>query len=378
MAKGTVMGFLHKNGLLDSDLKISTTEEASVFGRLLDRSLAAGFGHALLQKVPWEPGSTSAPSPSTDPSSSSSTPQPSTPPSKAVKASTSTSKTSRSTGTTAVPGVRTDFTCALGKSVEPSFTELSKASKWYASRKLDGVRSLALVDFFVPADPSSPPEFDAVYFISRNGRAFNSLGNLEPQIELLAGFPRLREWLDRDPEIVAERRGGVIKRLVLDGEVCVMVPVQGTSSPDRKQSLGTADSEASSSSSSGASALWGEHGLKEDFTQAVSAVKRSVPIEHPAYYLFDLLSWAEALAKGAVDSPGLSKSFGERADELQEFVDWLNGNFERQGMEEKMIKRLVQWEVAPGDVESMVNRSSDEGWEGLIFRADTLYKGTRS
>jgi DNA ligase-1 len=175
----------------------------------------------------------------------------------------------------------------------------------------------------------------------------------------------LRSILDADPTLVEEGEGGEIKRLVLDGEVCVMVPSESTDS--RIADDGT-----------GASALWENDGLVEDFTSAVSAVKRHATMDNPLYFVFDLLSWAEVYALGGLSGDGLGKTFGDRAEDVRQLAEWFRSEIKEKIGEEPKVWALVQWQMQPGDEDAMVERASQEGWEGLIFRADVPYKGKRS
>ena len=165
----------------------------------------------------------------------------------------------------------------------------------------------------------------------------------------------------------------MVKRLVLDGEVCVMRPMTDLENEERRTRL-------SSSGTVGASALWEKNDhLVEDFPSTVSAIRKAGSIPHPRYFLFDILSWAEVDAKDSAAQPGLGKTFGQRIPELKELAEFLNEELAKQSVEEQMVRALVQWEVGGvEEVEGMVQRAADEGWEGLILRADKPYKGSRT
>jgi DNA ligase-1 len=228
-----------------------------------------------------------------------------------------------------------------------------------------------MLDFLLPTDPNSSPEFVSFEFLSRTGKPFHSLDRLAEQLRLIVGFPRLREWLERDPEGIEPMAEGEMKRLVLDGEICVMRPRPAS---EVERNLKRHDD------GTGAAAIWtADDGLVEDFPATVSEVRSTKhTIEHPAYFLFDVLPWAEVQAKRSLPAP-LGKTFSERVEDMKEVSDWLNGELENKGIQEKFIRRLVQWEVkGMDDMEGMVGRAAEEGWEGLIFRADRPYKGRRS
>lgn len=339
-----------------------TEEEQALldsFLRIIDRDLGVGIGRNTLRKVSW-PDALEGQEKVDD----------------RQEGNQDSSGKERGRGE---EGVRTrrnpnpsleSFSCALGKSINPPFTELAKRQgKWYASRKLDGVRVLSLIDFVVPPDRTRSISLAGIQCVSRYGNEFHSLDRLKDQLQHLARYPSLRELLDRDPVIVAETDDGdVVKRLVLDGEICVMMPTQhATRGQARVSDDGT-----------GASAIWQDDGLVEDFTQAVSLIKRSGQMDNPVYFVFDMISWAEAGTAGAVDAPGLGRTFGERIPETQALVGWLREEIKSETSSEPKIRTLVQWPMEAGDAEAMVERAVREGWEGLIFRADAPYKGKRS
>ena len=329
-----------------------------VFYKLLERNLIAGFGAKTLLLVPWP----DRPKPSSDPKVI---------PSKQGGSTKIARSTTTASDQTSRPRNLVGFECALGKSISPPFAELSKrADKWYASRKLDGVRVVTLIDFNVPHDPSRPITVHSVQFCSRKGSQFTSLSNLETQLVHIVRFPHLREWLDRDTLVVNEMQDASVKRLVLDGEVCIMTRLQQVADDAKARTVGD--------DGTGASAIWEDDGLIEDFNAAVTQVRTNRPIEHPKYFLFDLISWVEFANRHAVDSPALGKPFGERAQETKELATWLKEELKRQGEDEAMMRALVQSEVKSGDVDGLVERAVNEGWEGLIFRADRPYKGSRS
>ncbi|RSH93601.1 hypothetical protein EHS25_006246 [Saitozyma podzolica] len=337
-AKDLVVVFLRRHGVLGSELaldELASEERADadlelvgVFQRLLDRNLVAGFGARTLRDVPWS---------RSDGANGNSSPA---------------SKPAQSTAALSPARSLEKFECALGKAIEPPFSDLSKHPRWFASRKLDGVRALCLLDFLVPFYGTSPSSVSA-QFVSRTGKPFTSLSNLGSQLRHIDAFPRLRELLERDPATIRTQHDGPIKRLVLDGEVCVM----RSRSAEEMQRMAK---------------------RHDDGTGAAALMNHT--IEHPAYFLFDVLSWGEVSAKGALPRP-LGRTFGERIEDLKQLTQWLDAELERQGVKERFARMLVQWEVMgeqQDGVQGMVHRAADKGWEGLIFRADRPYKGTRS
>ncbi|OCF61681.1 hypothetical protein L486_01339 [Kwoniella mangroviensis CBS 10435] len=359
-AKDVVHGFLAANDVLDDHRLLST------FGRLLDRNLAAGFGANTLKQVIWPNGpQTTKPSASAEGSLSNG---------KAISYNTDKTPIHPQSATL------DKFEVALGKSLEPPFEPLFKdGSQWYASRKLDGVRCITFLDFLVPS--SSNPEsasgiqpliLVSAHFVSRTGKEFTSLIKLEEQLQHLSKLPELRSWLDVDPLIVETRPEGVIKRLVLDGEVCVMRP----KTPEESHAAQARDD------GSLADTMWiANDNYTEDFQSTVSLMRRSgATIQHLSYFIFDVLSYSELNAKKSLPAQeGLGKRFGKRIEDIRSLGKWLNGHLDDLGVKEKMVRDLKQIKVGDAkEVEEMVERAAREGWEGIILRKDEEYKGKRS
>ncbi|RXK38888.1 hypothetical protein M231_03837 [Tremella mesenterica] len=336
-AKDIVWAFLQENSVGTNGHLYET------FERLLDRNLVAGFGANTLKNIDWgdqlpqmrpiRSTATTPPPLQTDIPPVASPAPSSTPTSRPPKKSHSLEK----------------FTCALGKSIEPPFKELAKFPRWYASRKLDGVRVITFVDFLLP--PSGKPQVISTQFLSRNGNPFNALSKLAAELEHLISFPQLTDWLSHDPVVIEDRgEEGVVKRLVLDGEVCILRPrAEGVKGE-------------------------GEVDYVEDFQSVVGEVRRlGHDIENPAYFLFDVIPFAEFEAGTALPAP-LGKTFGERVEDIIALVSYLK---ERTGG--GVVRELEQWEVnGKEDVEDKVGRAAERGWEGLIIRADKPYNGKRS
>ncbi|WVQ66591.1 uncharacterized protein L199_004775 [Kwoniella botswanensis] len=369
-AKDVVHGFLAANDVLDDHRLLFT------FGRLLDRNLAAGFGANTLKQVIWPNGpQTTKPSVSAEGSLSKG---------KAILTpSSSPSPLSYNTDKTPIhPQSATldKFEVALGKSLEPPFEPLFKdGSQWYASRKLDGVRCITFLDFLVPsssnpesASGTQPLKLVSAHFVSRTGKEFTSLIKLEEQLQHLSKLPELKSWLDVDPLIVETRPQGVIKRLVLDGEVCVMRP----KTPEESHAAQARDD------GSLADTMWiANDNYTEDFQSTVSLMRRSgETIQHLSYFIFDVLSYSELNAKKSLPAQeGLGKKFGKRIENIRNLGKWLNEHLDELGVKEKMVKDLKQIKVGDAkEVEEMVERAAREGWEGIILRKNEEYKGKRS
>lgn len=425
-AKSLVVRFLETHGIsIRHDANEYPVEgeegDLEVFGRLLDRNLVAGFGARTLREVEWNTRSTSSraatrsiadrqatstPNSISAPTSSEAQIFKVPPPPRILTVSTfiDPSIVPESHSNTIPKPNRdlTQFSAALGKTILPPFTDLYKSGvKWYASRKLDGVRCITYLDFLVPNSNSDGQSIELVNvgFYSRTGKAFTSLRKVEDRLGDIASFPQLREWLDRDPITLESGSDGEIKRLVLDGEICVMRQASQVSTSSERPNPLMASSHAPLMPSklreddgTGSGEQWSTQGLTEDFASTVSEIRRggSYQIAHPVYFLFDIIPYAEfnahksltahETALGANGKSGLGRAFSQRIDDMRVLGDFLashRGDDERG----KIVGPLAQWPLTTDEsdeVEKMVERAVQEGWEGLIFRADKGYKGTRS
>jgi DNA ligase-1 len=230
-----------------------------------------------------------------------------------------------------------EFKVALGKTITPPFHELFKSKTpqtWYASRKLDGVRCITLIDVLVPKSAKQPLSIEGMSFLSRSGNEFTSLDNLHGPLEAIATLQELRKWLDTDPVVVDTIPNGEIKRLVLDGEVCVL----------RKDGTD----------------------FVEDFHSVVSQVRRkNDQVLNPAYFLLDVLPWNEF--EGPLSAQ--PSTFYDRHSHALAVA---------KHCDTRAVKCLEQWRVTtPANVEEMAQRAMENEWEGLVFRLDAVYKGKR-
>lgn len=347
-AKDRVLAFLRSNKIIDEE--DTPSPELETFGRLLDRNLVAGFGAKTLSAVQWDRRvARKASKLGTGPNPPRGRKGPELTARSDISAVAKTSTRSRNLKT---------FSVALGKSIEAPFRDIDRSDvPWYVSRKLDGVRVVTLLDFLVaPAGV----EIVKVEFRSRTGKPFTSLGVVEERLQQLVHFPKLREWLERDAESVSEDRDEKIKRLVLDGEICVMREKQDGRPSTLRPDDGT-----------GAGAIWTDDNLEEDFTSTVSEIRRGPPftIAHPVYFIFDII---DSTSFGSGSGPSV---FSHRVQDMEELGEWLASLPEK----EKVLRPLAQWKVTDlKDIEGMVQRAAEEGWEGLVFRADKPYKGKRS
>lgn len=192
------------------------------------------------------------------------------------------------------PGLIPTFDVALAQAYdEKTKKKVDWNDGWYASRKLDGVRCLGVID-----------DKGKVKFYSRQGKEFLTLDNLKPSIEKLG-----------------------LTNMVFDGEVCVV----------------------------------DENG-NEDFQGIIKEIKRKDhTIEKPFYYIFDLLT-----SKDFADKESIT-TLSERLETARAYV-----------MDDDYIGVLKQILADDMVMETMMEKSKREGWEGLMLRKDTTYKGKRS
>lgn len=100
----------------------------------------------------------------------------------------------------------------------------------------------------------------------------------------------------------------------------------------------------------------------EDFQGIIKQIKRKDhTIENPFYYIFDLLT-----SKNFADKESAS-DLTERLQAARAYV-----------MEDDYIGVLQQILADDMVMETMMEKSKREGWEGLMLRKDTTYKGKRS
>ena len=193
-----------------------------------------------------------------------------------------------------VPGLIPTFDVALAQAYDDKTKKkVDWNDGWYASRKLDGVRCLAIID-----------DKGDVNFYSRAGKEFTTLDSLKPSIQKLG-----------------------LTNMVFDGEVC-MVDENGN----------------------------------EDFQGIIKQIKRKDhTIEKPFYYIFDLLTIKEFSDKESITT------LSERLETARAYV-----------MNDDYIGVLKQILADDMVMETMMEKSKREGWEGLMLRKDTTYKGKRS
>ena len=101
----------------------------------------------------------------------------------------------------------------------------------------------------------------------------------------------------------------------------------------------------------------------EDFTSIIKEIKRKDhTIEQPHYYIFDHLTIKEFESKVS------TTKFSQRIANIESIVpDGLRG-----------VSVLDQFICADDMFAALLEHSKNEGWEGLMLRKDTTYKGKRS
>ena len=251
------------------------------------------------------------------------------------------------------------FQPALGMPIYPPFDELGKNGKdWFVSRKLDGARIIATIDFLVPNEPSAVIVIQDMKLVSRFGTEYSSLGKLKEQLQRLPKYPNLRSILNHDPNNVSETENGPVKRLYLDGELCVLMPKDDTDGNVNHQP----------------SPIWKDTGMRENFSLASGELRTFRTMENPSYFVFDMVTPEDNLGSS-------TRIFSERKAEMENLLSWLENVVIEQGEDIPRIKPVIQHLVKLDQLDQLdelVKTSTEQGWEGLMFRADALYKPRRS
>lgn len=299
--------------------------------------------------------------------------------------------------------LRQQFEVALGNTLFrahlPTLFSGQDASKWYASRKLDGVRCIIIVRLQPETSPSGSQTWKvmSISSLSRNGRPFSTLAVLEREISTtVTSFPGLSDLLgplsERDIASSAnESRPSPKTTLILDGEVCVLRPPDKASSPAAKQldaSITALNAEPANQ----------ELAVVEDFAAVVGLIKRKeYTIPDPAFFPFDLLTLEEfvkwrsrlpppprktgvrnAVTNGINPSKQKGRIFSERLAVLESLVSHFEAASAKRN-QPSPVRRLTQHSVStPEQVEEMLGLASERGWEGIVLRKDMEYEGKRT
>ncbi|KAJ9115848.1 hypothetical protein QFC22_004990 [Naganishia vaughanmartiniae] len=389
-----ITAFLHANQVLVTDVKpdqqggneLSLKE---VFMRVLDKNLKAGIADKTLKAVQW-------------PRSSGHIGEQKNEIQTPVKESTG-ARTEFSTRTNGLapasstgnaeprnqledglpvlqpPTRLSEFSCALGRTVlrkglekalqvprttSPTSPASSDPPRWLASRKLDGVRLLVVMDVFVPHTSSQGLTVKVLdsWTLSRSGKEYHTLDILKSEMaKALSGSDYVKTLLANEPRYAPEpelKELGYNQRMVLDGELCHLI--YDTSLPADK-----------------------DDAVKEDFAEVVSMVRRkNYTIQQPAMFLLDVLPWSVFLAGMSKDNGGAAASykvFVERVKDCQALVEQVAIATRDTGTQ-PVLRHLQQSEVTSIEqVEAMIEEAAEKGWEGLILRrGDQPYEGKRS
>lgn len=194
----------------------------------------------------------------------------------------------------AIPNHIPEFSVALADKYEPKLVKWEE--EWYVSRKLDGVRCIAIVD----SDGNTS-------FYSRTGKSFDTLGVVADGISALG-----------------------VKNVVFDGELCLI------------------DDDGN-----------------EDFQGIMKQLKKKDhTIPNPSFKIFDCLSISEFNVKAGI------RTLSNRLKHLRSI------------MEDNTcpcLSVLAQEIITDDDhFQQWVKRAADYGWEGVMLRKNTSYKGKRS
>ncbi|KAJ9107693.1 hypothetical protein QFC21_001153 [Naganishia friedmannii] len=390
-----VQAFLHANNVLAADNEPGQpgADELSlreVFMRVLDKNLKAGIADKTLKAVQWDRSSSPVGDPEKDVPASTrqnNEAQPghsstrehlaSQPP---IGNDEPTQEHKEGLPVLQPPTRLGGFSCALGKTVlrkglEKVLQVPQRASasnspvssglpRWLASRKLDGVRLLVVMDVFLPHTSSEDQAVKVLdlWTLSRSGKEYHTLDTLKNELaQALSGSDYIKTLLADEPRYAppAELAGhGHNQRLVLDGELCHLIYDSGV--PAGK-----------------------EDAVKEDFAEVVSMVRRKdYTIQQPAMFLLDVLPWSVFLAEMNKDNGGAASSykvFAERVKDCQALVEQVAVAVRETGVQ-PVLRRLQQTEVTSIEqVEGLIEEAAEKGWEGLILRrGDLPYEGKRS
>lgn len=193
------------------------------------------------------------------------------------------------------PNLIPSFNVALANRYDEQKEKVDfKKDKWFASRKLDGVRTLTIID-----------EKGDITIWSRKGKEFFTLQKVKDALKKY-GF----------------------KSIVLDGETCIV----------------------------------DEYG-DENFSQIIKYIRRKdFTIEHPKYKIFDMLTLEE------FNEETSKRKFSERYAQICS-ISW----------DKEILDPVIQTQVeSVNELDAMVKKAGELGWEGLIIRKDVPYEGKRS
>ncbi|KAF9576665.1 hypothetical protein EC968_007013 [Mortierella alpina] len=276
---------------------------------------------------------------------------------------------------------------------------------WFASRKLDGVRCLVRIDRAT----------GGIETLSRNGRGFDSLGRIQDALRILMSTSDGNEQRGRDlffaravgqgfgTSQTSDQEGQELPdSLILDGEVCVFLKEESVA-PTTIADQGSDVLQTATPSDD-------EFG-RENFLKAISVVKRGlIENDHQEQTVRDKNNEAiqdgqekESLADTTMELGTASgseatvyclfdcltdKEFGERSGSrpfsvrikgLTEALLQNSGQISSVTSARALIRVLNQTRVETfSQLEKMITKGMERGWEGVMLRKDVGYEGKRS
>ncbi|CAO3581509.1 unnamed protein product [Absidia cylindrospora] len=212
----------------------------------------------------------------------------------------------------------------------------------YVSRKLDGVRCIALIQYL---GQQYEPH---ITFCSRTGRIFDSLGKVERA---------LRQQLLDNHALLKQQQ--LPCDFVLDGEICVYPSAHDDGDDD-----GDSDSGGCGAIGIEEEDVDDQDSKKEDFLAAVRQIRTlKKEMDHPVYQIFDLVT-LDVFRQGKG-----GPLFDERQRQLKDLVGSYCGDY---------LKLVKQTPVFSKEQMMALKRKVGRfGWEGLIVRNNVSYEGKR-
>lgn len=217
-------------------------------------------------------------------------------------------------------------------------TSKGDVTDWYASRKVDGLRCLTILQSIDPHVKDRAADWK-VQFFSRTGKALVTLGKVEEAIKqsilALGKDAKKDELVMKAQDFLQNARdsGG----FVLDGEMCVLES-DADDGEDWKENL-----------------------------QLTMQVRRAEghSVLDPAYFVFDCLTMEEfILGKG-------QRSFAERLDILKGLL--------KMARQDRVVQVLEQQNLSSREeLKSMISTGIAKGWEGVMLRKNVGYEGKRT
>ncbi|KAF9934489.1 hypothetical protein BGZ65_003740, partial [Modicella reniformis] len=265
--------------------------------------------------------------------------------------------------------------------------------RWFASRKLDGVRCLVRVDRLT----------GGIETLSRNGNNFESLGSIQASLlEAMArgngsyeGSGRWDRFFARvmglDIQSDLKRRDSgtadmLPEQLIFDGEVCIFSkePLLDTENKKMKENvedegsvvIGGGDDEFGRENFLKASGLV-RRGCSEnsDNSDEETARKGDDGSETFVYCIFDCLT-----GKEFTDRKGI-RPFSDRIQGVARALYKDDGMMHEgdSNASARLLRILKQTEIKTyKQLEEMITMGMKRGWEGIMLRKDIGYQGKRS